>query len=74
MRLNRSDHARYDIAAPQQPADFRLETRPGTSRKFTQQPAIEACLDSQTFGDGRDTCPAATLNSGDSPGSEKVEP
>ena len=57
MRLNRRDHAGYHILAPQQPPDFRLETRPRTTRKFTQQPAIEPRVNSQPLGDGQDDLP-----------------
>lgn len=53
VRLNRPDHAWYDIVAPQQPADFLLQTRPRTGRKFTQQLAIDACVYSQKLGDGQ---------------------
>ena len=59
VRLNRRDHAGYDIVAPQQPSGFRLQTRPRTRRKFPQQPAIEACVNSQTFGDGQHDLPVS---------------
>ena len=51
MCLNRRDHAGHHILTSEQPPGFRLETRPGTGRKFTQQLAIEARVNSQTFGD-----------------------
>ena len=57
VRLNRPDHAGYDIVAHQQPPGFRLQTRPDTGREFTQQLVIEARVHSQTFGDGQHDLP-----------------
>ena len=57
VSLNRPDHAGHDIVASQQPSGFRLQARPGTGRKFTQQLAIEPCVNSQTFGDGQHDLP-----------------
>jgi len=59
VRLNRRDHAGYDIVAPQQPSGFRLQTRPRTGRKLTQQPAIEAGVNSQPLGDGQHDLPVS---------------
>jgi len=57
MRLNRRDHTGYRIVAPEQALCFRLQTRPGTGRELAQQPAIEARVNSQTFGDRQDDLP-----------------
>ena len=57
VRLNRCDHAGHHILESEQPPGFRLEARPGTGRKFTQQLAIEARMHSQTLGDGQDDLP-----------------
>ena len=57
VRLDRRDHAGHDIFAPEQPPGFRLETRPGTRGKFTQELAIEARVNSQTFGDRQHDLP-----------------
>ena len=59
MSLNRRDHAGHHTLAAEQPLCFRLETRPGTGREFTQQLAIESCVTSQTPG-GHTTCRWAT--------------
>ena len=53
MSLNRRDHAGHHILTSEQTLCFRLETRPGTGREFTQQLAIEARVNSQTLGDGQ---------------------
>ena len=54
MSLNRRNHAGHHILATEQANRFRLETRPGRGREFTQQLAIEASVHSQTLGDGQD--------------------
>ena len=53
MSLNRPDHAGHHILTSEQALCFRLETRPGTGREFTQKLAIESRVNSQTPGDGQ---------------------
>ena len=53
VSLNRRNHAGHHILAAEQPLRFRLQTRPGTGREFTQKLAIESRVNSQTPGDGQ---------------------
>ena len=57
MSLNRRHHAGCHILAAEPANRFGLEARPGTSREFAQQLAVEPSVQPKTLGDGQDDLP-----------------
>ena len=52
-RLDGRNHAGHDIRQVQHAPDFGLDAIPSAGGKFVQELAIETCVNSQTFGDGK---------------------
>ena len=52
-RLDGPNHAGNHIHSPQHALNFGLDAIPSAGGKFAQELAIETCVNSQTFGDGK---------------------
>ena len=52
-RLDGRNHAGHDIRQVQHALDFGLDAIPNAGGKYAQELAIETCVNSQTFGDGK---------------------
>jgi len=50
--LDCRNHAGNDILSFEHAPDFGLDARPSAGGKFTKQLPVEACVDSQSLGDG----------------------
>jgi hypothetical protein len=52
-RLDGRSHAGHDIRQVQHAPDFGLDAIPSAGGKFVQELAMETCVNSQAFGDGK---------------------